>query len=71
MLEVNSSHLITFQYVKEDSKVHKSFSYTITFPYFIQEHKIQIKQNVCYVLSLLLEVCFKTISKAWVATSLY
>ena len=46
MLEVNSSHLITFQYVKEDSKVHKSFSYTITFPYFIQEHKIQIKQNV-------------------------
>lgn len=43
MLEVNSKHLITSQYVKEDSKVHKSFSYIITFPYFIQEHQIQIK----------------------------
>lgn len=46
MLEINSIHLITFHYVKQDSKGHKPWSYTITFPYFVQKYKNQIQRNI-------------------------
>lgn len=43
VLEINFITLLLFS-IKEESKVHKQFSYTITFPYFVQKHKIQIQE---------------------------
>lgn len=43
MLEINSSHLFTFQAHRRIQSPHTI--YTITFPYVVHEHKTQIQRN--------------------------